>query len=187
MGIWKQQVHRLPTDHRWTARPGHRIFVADGGAVLFEFPRLWVVTPGPDRIEILDRPPPGDRCRLAASYLRLPDADWSGLPLSRLLVDVVAEVDEEIIARGPVIEMARAGLELAWSELRFVDPEERRQARSRLCLGRGSRIQCLITLDFWPEDESRVTPVWEAVVGSLQLGVPLEGLAGPLQEPHHEN
>lgn len=187
MAIWRHQVHPLPADHRWTARPGHRIFVADRGAVLFEFPRAWVVAPGPERLEILDRPPPGDRCRLAASYLRLPDADWSGLPLSRLLVDAIAEVDEDIIGRGPVIEMARAGLELAWSELRFVDPEERRQARSRLCLGRGSNIQSVITLDFWPEDEARVAPVWEAVLGSLRLGVQLNDLAGPVEIPQHEN
>ncbi len=187
MASWRQSVQRLPPGHRWTARPGHRIFVADRGAVLFEFPGAWVVTPGPDRVEILDRAPPNDRCRLAISYLRLPEADWSGLPLSRLLVDVMTEIEEEVIDRGPVIELARVDLELAWTELRFVDPEERRQARSRLCLGRGSYIQSLITLDFWPEDEARVTPVWEAVLESLQLGVLLHGLSGPPKTPHHEH
>ncbi len=175
----RQRVHRLSTDQRGSKRSGQSIFVADRGAVLFEIPRSWIVVPGPDCIEILDRAPPDSRCRLAVSYLRLPECDWSALPLARLLVDGLEESEVETIARSPVIATARPGLELAWTELRFVDLNELRQARSRLCLARGSDIQCLIVLDFWPEDEVSVNPVWDSVLGSLALDVQIQDLSGP--------
>lgn len=174
----RHRANRLALDRPGSTPTGHSIFVADRGAVLFEIPRSWVVMRGADYIEIVDRVP-DSRCRLAVSYLRMPECDWSGLPLARLLVDALEEADIETIARSPVITTARAGLELAWTEVRFVDLNELRQARSRLCLARSSAIQCLILLDFWPEDEASVTPVWDAVLGSLELGVLIKDLSGP--------
>lgn len=172
---WKSEVFSLPEDHGWTARPGHKILVLDQGAVLFEFPASWVVEPGADSIEIRDRATREEsNCLLAVSYLRLPPMDWSGLPLSRLLLDAVEGDDRERIAQGPVIEVTRDGLELVWTELRVVDPGEGRQAVSRLCLARGANVQALITLDFWPEEEARVSPVWGGVLSSLELGVHIE-------------
>jgi hypothetical protein len=69
-----------------------------------------------------------------------------------------------------VVEGRRAGLELAWTELRIVDSGERREARWRMCLARSARVQCLITFDFWPEDETRLAPAWDTVLESLRLG-----------------
>ena len=60
---------------------------------------------------------------------------------------------------------------MAWTELRVVDPVEHREARSRFCLGRSDNVHCLVTLDFWPEDEARLDPVWDRVVHSLRPGV----------------
>lgn len=177
MAGWRHQTYRLPQGHGWTARPGHRFFVADRGAALFEFPASWVVRPGSDSVEICDREPPDDSCVLAVSYRRLQDLDWSGLPLSRLLVEVVEDDEPEMIARGPVIEAARPGVELAWTEHRIIDANERREARSRICVARGSNVQSLITLDFWPEDEGRLSPVWDGVLSSLKLGLAIEDLA----------
>jgi len=76
--------------------------------------------------------------------------------------------------RGPPIESERDDLELVWTELRVVDPGERRESRSRLCLARGRGLQCLFTFDLWPEDAERLTPVWEGVLRSLRLDLKLE-------------
>jgi hypothetical protein len=61
---------------------GCNVFVADRGAVKFDFPREWVIAPGDDSINLHDKAPPDDDCVLAVSYLRLPPIDWSGLPLA---------------------------------------------------------------------------------------------------------
>ncbi|HSF23972.1 MAG TPA: hypothetical protein VLE20_07080, partial [Blastocatellia bacterium] len=59
-------------------------------------------------------------------------------------------------------------------EMSFIDLLEQRDARSRICLGRGSNIQPLITMEFWEDDRTRFAPVWDDVLASLQLGVYVE-------------
>jgi hypothetical protein len=174
MANWSAERFRLPEDHGWTARPGHKVFVADRGAVLFEVPASWILTPSANCIEIRDGQPPDESCVLTVSYLRLPDRDWSVVRLSDLLLEGVKGDDRERIAQGPVIEEIRPRLQLAWTELRLIDPDERRESRSRVCVARGSNVQSLITLDFWPEDEERLSPVWEVVLSSLELGLSLD-------------
>jgi hypothetical protein len=171
---WKREVLGLAEGHGWSARPGHKIFVADQGAVLFEFPASWVVRPGPDFIEIWDREPPDADCVLAVSYMRLPDFDWSELPLSGLLAHGLEADDRERIDQGPVLEATRPGMELAWTEILVIDPKAKREARCRVCLARGSNIQSLISFDFWPEDTERFSPVWDVVVSSLELGLHIQ-------------
>ena len=75
---------------------------------------------------------------------------------------------------GAIREVKRPDLELAWAEMSFIDPPEQREARSRICLGRGSLIQPLITMEFWEDDRARFAPVWDDVLASLQLGVYIE-------------
>jgi hypothetical protein len=165
------EIYELPPDHGWTARPGYKILVLDRGAVILEFPSAWSVQPGPHYTSIRDQPSPEtSTCVLAVSYLRLPPVDWTGLPLRRLLLDAVLGDDREHIAVAPVVQANRAGVELAWADLRVVDPGEGREAHSRMCLARGNGIQCLITFDSWPEDEARLRPVWSDVLDSLRLG-----------------
>jgi hypothetical protein len=53
----------------------------------------------------------------------------------------------------------------------FIDPLQQRDCRSRMCLGRGSGIQPLITMEFWEDDRERCSPIWDGVLESLQLGV----------------
>src|SRR6266545_3661796 len=151
-----REVYELPENHRWTARAGHKILVLDRGAVVLEFPRDWFVQPGREQTDIRDRATAGEStCVLAVSYLRLPPVDWSGLPLGELLLPAVQGDGREHIASGPTI----AG---------------RREARCRICLARGRGVQCLLSLDFWPEDETRLHAVWENVLDSLRLGVPVD-------------
>lgn len=172
---WTREVYQLPERHGWKAAPGHKILVLDRGAVVLEFPADWVMEPAPGQINLRDRATAEEsNCVLAVSCLRLPPVDWSGLPLAKLLLEALQGDDRDRIAIGPVHETTRDAWTLAWAELRVVDPGEHRECRSRMCLARGNAVQCLITLDFWPADEARLSPVWDEVLGSLRLGVPVE-------------
>jgi hypothetical protein len=173
---WTEQHLKLAKDHGWRAKPGHKIFVADRGAVRFDIPGSWVVRPGDDSIRITDRNPPADDCllQLSVMYLRT-DVNWSELPLPVLLENVVNNREERYLRKGDVVEEIRSDLELAWLELRVVDPGENREACSRICCARSTLIpdvviQPLMTMDFWPEHADRFSPVWDEVLRSLTLG-----------------
>ena len=174
MAKWNKQTLKLKKNHTWTARPGYRIFVADQGAVRFDIPQDWVIIPDSDSIKFHDRQPPDDDCALACSYMRLPPIDWSGLPLSQLVQQIVDGDTRGITSQGEMHNLQRPDLEIAWTEVIFIDPTERRQARSRILLGRGSNIQPLITFDFWEEDAARLSPVWDEVIRSLELGLEIK-------------
>jgi hypothetical protein len=171
MAKWTKTEQQLKKNHGWRSKEGYTIFVADRGAVRFDFPEDWVVTPGPDSIRFNDQPPPNDNCLLQMSMMRLPPGiDWSGLPLTQLLPMALAGDDRGVISQGEVVYVKRPDLELAWVETRFIDATERREACSRACLARGANIQPLITFDFWLDDAERLTPVWDEVLRTLRLG-----------------
>src|SRR2546421_12305260 len=88
---WTRKVLKLKEGHGWTSAPGCKIFVADRGAVRFDFPQEWVVIPTPEgSIKFHDRRPPNDDCTLQLTVMYLPDdVDWSGLPLSQLVREIV--------------------------------------------------------------------------------------------------
>lgn len=169
MARWRKQKKKLRADHRWSARPGCRIFVADGGAVRFDFPADWIVIPDADSIKLHDKPPPDDDCVLAVSYLRLPPVDWSGLPLTDLVESATRGDERPIATWGAITELRRGDLEIAWREMRFVDPRERRDACSRLCIARWGGIQALLTVEFWAADAARCGAVWDLVLETLVL------------------
>ena len=170
MTKWKKELFKLHPKHRWTPKPGYRIFVADKGAVRFSFPQAWVMVTDQRSIQFYDRQPPDDDCRLEVSVMYLPARDWTGLPLSKLVQEVVDGDHRDVLGRGEIHDMRRPGLELAWTEIRFIDPDEQRAARSRICLARRDNIQPLITFDFWADDAARLGTVWNEVLRSLQLG-----------------
>lgn len=169
---WNKQVLKLKENHGWKAKPGYKIFVADRGAVRFDIPQDWVMTPESDSIKFHDRTPPDDDCLLQVSMIRLPPGiDWSTLPLPYLLQEAVIKDDPRgIISQGEIVQVQRPDLEMAWVETRFIDPVEKREACSRSCLARGSNIQPLITMDFWLDDTEKFTPVWDEVLRTLVLG-----------------
>ena len=176
---WTKKTYRLAEGHGWTAKPGHQILALDRGAVVLEFPESWFVEPRAGQIDIRDAATTADStCVLAVSCLVVP-VEWSELPLATLLIEAAEGDDRDRIATGPVHETARDGVTLAWTELRVVDPGEHRESRSRICLARRGRHQCLLTLDSWPEDEVRLSAIWDEVLASLKLGVrvddPTEG------------
>ncbi len=171
MAKWKKQTLKLQKNHRWKARAGHRICVIGRGAVRFDFPQAWLMESDATSVKFYDAAPPDDNCRLEASYNLIPPIDWSGLPLEQLLKDVVEGDHREIVSKGEVIGLRRPDLRLVWTEFRFHDPAEDREAHSRVCIGLGGNVQCLITLDYWPEDLGRIIPVWDEVMRTLKLGI----------------
>ncbi len=173
---WSQSVLKLQPDHGWRAKPGHKIFVTDHGAVRFDIPQSWVVEPGDDSIRFNDKKPPDDDCLLQVSVMYLSGkVDWSGLPLARCLDDAMKSDSRGLTRRGEIVEEKRPGLELAWIETRFIDENEKREACSRACCARSTGvpnvvIQPFITMDFWTEHADRFVPVWDEILRSLTLG-----------------
>jgi len=170
MAEWEKDELSLHPRHGWRARPGCKIFVADRGAVRFDYPQDWLVLPDEDSVKLYDKEPPDDDSRLAVSYLRLPPIDWSGLSLAALVEAGMRGDERPIHTWGPIQEMRRGDLELAWREVGFVDPLAKREARSRMCIARRSNLQCLITFDFWASDLPRCGVVWDTVLETLELG-----------------
>ena len=177
MTKWKKSVFKLDANHKWKAKPGYKIFVADWGALRFDVPGDWIVTPGSTSFKFQDREPPDDNCTLEVSVNRvlIPGIDWSGLPLPQLLADVLAADDSAVTSRGEIIHEKRADFELAWTETRFV--EDGRAACSRACLARRDNLHPLITMAFWLDDAEQFVPVWDEVIGTLQLGPGAPGLS----------
>ena len=172
---WDKFSLDLPPNHGWKARPGYKIFVADRGAVRFDFPEGWVVVPGKDAIALHDRPPPDDDVVLKVSVMRLPPVKggWGQLPLELLVREATRNDSRGASGGETVTNLRRGDLELAWTELHFIDPNEKRPALSRCCLARARNIQPLITMDFWESDREKFSPAWDEVLRTLQVGVPL--------------
>ena len=164
---------KLRPGHGWRTRPGCKTFVADRGAVRFDYPKDWVVAADNGVIHFHDHEPPADSCRLSMSYLRLPQIDWSGLKLPALLETGLSGEERRDETQGPIIEEQRGDLHLAWREISFVEPSQSAEARSRVCVARRRNLQCLITCDFWSVDLERCDAVWRTVLDTLELDEPI--------------
>jgi len=180
---WIKETIDLKEDHNWKSTPGTRIFVAGRGALRFDVPQDWHFEPDTKSFRFLDRKPPNDDCRLEASYNLLPQRDWSEFPLVPLLKQIVRDDERSPIAQGEIIQFKRQTARVVWTEIKFIDPNENREAFSRICIGLGSGVQCLITFDFWADQAEKLTPVWDTVMNSLVLGLyirdPRTGFALP--------
>ena len=170
MAEWEQESLTLRSGHGWRATAGCKICVIDRGAVRFDYPQEWIVIPGERSVRLHDNEPPSDNSRLEVSYLRLPPIDWGGLSLATLVEAGMPGEERSIQTRGPITEVRRGDLELAWREFGFVDSAANREARSRICIARRSNLQCLITFDFWATDLPSCDPVWDTVLATLELG-----------------
>lgn len=180
MSKWTKRTQKMHRGHGWVAMPGHKIFVADAGAVRFDYPQSWVVIPQEDSIKLHDQKPPNDNCRLAVSYMRLPPIDWSGLRLADLVEGALKGDERPVHTQGPIREGRRGDVEWAWREVGFIDSTEKREARSRLCIARRLNIQALLTFDFWADDLAVFSGVWDNVLQSLRLA---EYIADPRRGP----
>ncbi|MBE9116235.1 hypothetical protein IQ249_10040 [Lusitaniella coriacea LEGE 07157] len=180
---WIKETLELEEDHNWKSEEGNRIFVAGRGALRFDVPGDWHFSPQEKSFQFLDKNPPDDNCRLEASFNLLPPADWSEFPLVPLLKKVVKDDERNVIERGKVVKLKRQTARIVWMHIKFIDEPENREAYSRICIGLGSGVQCLITMDYWADDAERVIPVWDTVMDSLVLGLyirdPRTGFAFP--------
>jgi hypothetical protein len=171
MAKWSKRSLKLRPNHLWQANPGYKIFVADRGAVRFDVPEAWVIVPDAESgsIKFHDKQPPDDDCTLQLSVFRLPPIDWSGLPLRKLITDLTAKESRGVLSRGGVVDVSKGPLEACWTEVRFRDDREGREAYSRTLLARKADVQALITFDYWADDAPRLRPVWDEVLASLRL------------------
>jgi len=169
---WEKKTFKLRDGESpggWTAKPGNNVFAADRGAVRFEYPQNWIVEPAKDgSIHFYDKQPPDDDCTLAMSVMYLNDEiDWSGLPLNLMIRDMARRDKRPVLELGDVVEIRRERLYAAWTEVKFMDPKESREAFSRMCLAKWSNVQTLITFDYWLADAEKMIPVWDNVMESL--------------------
>ena len=184
---WRGRQFNLSDQHRWKAKPGNKIFVANRGAVHFEYPRNWIIVPEGESICIYDGKEPDDNIRIQVSVTQIgPNGltiDWDKLPSLEYQMEhnVLTTDNRQRTRKGPMLKVRRRDLEYAWLEIDFIDPTEKRKAHSRACLARGANVQTFITMEFWPEDHGIANDVWNNVLESLKLGVYVENpFRGPL-------
>src|SRR5881628_2283863 len=155
-------------DHRWKSRSGYSICVLDRGAVRLEFPSTWIVKQRRDSVQIHDCEPPDNNCVLGV--LRFVAPEGSEHLAMRDVVDAALAGDErEILGSGETVEVQRLDVEIAWKEVRYFEPEQKREAFSRLAVAHGAGVHCLLTFDFWTDQSAEFAPVWDEVLLSLEL------------------
>ena len=153
---WNSREFNLSEKHRWKAKSSNKIFVANRGAVHFEYPQNWIIVPEGGTICIYDGKEPDDNIRLQVSVTQIGPAgsivNWSKLPSldSQMEHSVIGDDRRHRARRGPMLTARRRDLEYVWLGIDFVDPTEKRKAHSRACLARGRNVQTLITMEFWP-------------------------------------
>lgn len=161
----------LRSDHSWESEEGYKIFVADRGAVRFDFPKDWLVKFKEKSVSFHDLEPPADTGALEMSFNHLPSNNWSAFPLKKTLQQILDDDDREIIHKSKVSSANRDGMKLVWADLRYIDATEKREATSRILIGLGGYIQVLFTFDYWIEGETQMREVWETMLRSLRLGL----------------
>ena len=127
MARWSKREIRLPQNHGWRAKPGNRVFVADRGKMMFEFPADWIMDPTRDpskeSMRFYDKPEPDDNIRLEISIINLNSAiDWTGLPITDLVENAVSDDTRGVDRRGPMRTASRADLGRGMGSDRFHGP-----------------------------------------------------------------
>ena len=168
-----KQTFRLPKRHRWKAKEGNQIFVANKGDVRFEFPGDWVFdrTSGGEgkSVRFYDGHAPNDNIRLEVSVIHALHPLALGAPLAEVLNGSIEDIGDSC-QRSEAFAMKLPHHELALLELEYIDPVEKRPAHSLFCLARAGGVHALISIDYWPEDSKTALAAWEDVLGSLRLG-----------------
>ena len=187
---WNKYTMPLPATHAWKCSPGYTLFIADRGAVRFEFPQGWLHGPEEDgSIGFHDRKPPDDDVSLKASVIRLPPgvnlaALNAELPVEKMILMALdgPATDPDRRAKrtfdGVVHRVAKPDAAVCWVETFGPDPENGRLVRSRMCLARARGVQPLITMDCWADMAAQFDPVWDNLMRSLMVAVPVAGIAG---------
>ena len=178
MAEWKRSTFDLPDDHGWTARPGNSIFVANRGAVLFEYPSDWVLKPDGNSICLYDREAPDDNMRLQVSVIRLGPG-----PIERRLEHHAAARQPDGGRRaGPTTRGSapperaagrclprQSGVTCGWRWTSWTRTRSARRIPGPASPARGN-VQAFITMEYWPEDRRVCRPrSWSNMLESLKL------------------
>jgi hypothetical protein len=171
-GEWTKRSLPLKDRHTWKAKPGYSICAMDRGAIRFDYPQGWDVSADSDSLKVRDRPEPDDNCVLGVSQLHLPREIADQVPLRELITASLENDPRDVRELYKIVNVPREDdTEVVYGEIRFVDPNEKRDAFSRVAIARGSGVYCLMTFDFWADDVARCDPVWQEALRSLTLGM----------------
>jgi hypothetical protein len=171
---FQKSTFKLKKDHTWDAPKGYKVVVLDRGVVSFNVPRKWIVV-DTEPFTMHDAEPPHDDARLSVSFWRLPPGvDMSGLPQAELLLKSTQAMEVDVLEQSVPVRVDREDIEIFWMEQRFLDPQEKREAITRITVARGWDVQAVISLDYWVEDAERLLPMWQELVRSLQMGRVIE-------------
>jgi hypothetical protein len=171
---WIKKTIPLSSGHKWKCKTGNQLFVADRGAVAFEFPAGWVIRHNQiDTVFLHNVAPPDDEARIALTIFHLPPVagGWGQLPLDQMLL--ASQKAGQPAAQVIVQNLSRADLELAWAEKPpYPDPENGKPIRCRHILARARGIQALITFDVYVESSENFENAWRDLLETLRLGIP---------------
>ena len=167
----EHQSLKLKPNHKWKSKPGYSICVIDRGAVRFDYPSDWVVKPDEGSLHLHDQEPCVESCDLGVSIFRVPMAAVRDLNMDDMLRGTLAG-EREPYEQSETRRIVRGGLEIVWLEQRYVDKEYGRDARFRVALARETAV-CLISMNYWSAQAERLEPVWDEVLASLVMGLPV--------------
>jgi hypothetical protein len=163
------KVTELEANHVWKASPGCRILVLDGGAVRFDIPREWVISPRDNHVLIFECRPEASRCTLGVSWHRVPTESFE-IPLAMILAHGAATEIRQILERGSIQRVLRPPLEIAWLQFRVLESSDNREMCVRMGIGRAATTQAVFLFEFAPEDELRLFDAWQTLLQTLVLG-----------------
>ena len=105
----------------------------------------WDVSADSGQLNVRDHPEPDDNCVLAVSQLHLPRNLADQVPIRELVFGSIQNDDRDILERKEIVETPREdGVELAYTEIRHMDPKEKREAMIALPQqARGEGVHCL--------------------------------------------
>lgn len=172
---WQKRQLRLKEKHGWKARPGNNICALNRGAIRFEYPAGWKVDVDDDSLKIRDLPEPDDNCVLAVSQMHLPVDVADRVPLRELVQMSIVHDERDVLECKEVVEIPREDdVEIAYGEVRHLDPKEKREAFGRICMARGSGVYCLMTFEVWTDEVEKYDAVWHEALRSLMLGLQIQ-------------
>ena len=157
------QSFDLPENHGWKAKPGNRIFVADRGAMRFEVPNTWILEmPRNSRsYQFYDRKPFADAdIRIDARVMYLaathPTVDWAQVqpwnepPIAEWLKKSIADDPRVPTRTTEPLTIRLNETTVAWAEMDFIDPVEKRPAHTRVCyaMKTSAALMSIIAMDY---------------------------------------
>ena len=173
------QKFKLKRNHSWKSKPGHSICVLDRGVVRFEYPSAWRVDSKDGAVYLHDLASTIESCDLGVSIFRIPVEAIEALPMEELLLQSV-DSERKPYHQSEIRRSPRQDLEIAWLEQQYLESTQRRDARFRIAIARGPVI-CLISLNYWSDRATKLEPVWEHVLGTLQLSA--DTISDPTKGP----